>query len=71
MNADQAAHYIGLSPSKMRTKDIPCKVDGGNKLYERADLDAYVDGLPYEGYPEFDGGGICNEADEAFGGLQN
>lgn len=71
MNADQAAHYVGLSPSKLRTKEIPCKVDGRNKLYERADLDAYVDGLPYAGYPEIEGDDPCGAADAAFGGRPN
>ena len=49
MQAKAAAHYLGVSPSKLRTLDLPCKVDGGNKLYDKADLDAYADSLPYDG----------------------
>jgi len=49
MQAKAAAHYLGMSPSKLRGLDLPCKVDGGNKLYDRADLDAYADSLPYDG----------------------
>lgn len=48
MQARAAAHYMGVSPSKLRTLPIPRRVDGGNKLYDRADLDAYIDALPYE-----------------------
>jgi hypothetical protein len=48
MQAKAAAHYLGVSPSKLRGLDLPCKVDGGNKLYDRADLDAYADSLPYD-----------------------
>ncbi len=49
MQAKAAAHYLGISPSKLRTLDLPCKRDGGNKLYDIADLDAYADNLPYDG----------------------
>ncbi len=49
MQAKAAAHYLGLSPSKLRTLDLPCKRDGGNVLYDRTDLDAYADQLPYDG----------------------
>jgi hypothetical protein len=45
----QAAAYIGVSPSKLRTLDIPRKESGGRKLFDRFDLDAYADSLPYEG----------------------
>lgn len=47
MQAKAAAHYLGVSASKLRELDLPCRVDGGNKLYDRADLDAYADALPY------------------------
>jgi hypothetical protein len=49
LKADAAAHYLGVSVSKLYGLDIPKKRDGGNVLYDRADLDAYADGLPYEG----------------------
>ena len=47
MQAKAAAHYLGVSASKLRSMDLPCKRDGGNVLYDRADLDAYADSLPY------------------------
>lgn len=52
MQAKAAAHYLGVSPSKLRSLDLPCKRDGGNVLFDRADLDAYADRLPYDGEGE-------------------
>ena len=49
MQAKAAAHYLGMSPTKLRSLDLPCREDGGNVLYDRADLDAYADRLPYRG----------------------
>lgn len=54
MGEAQAAAYIGLSPSTLRKLPIPRKTEGGRKLFDRLDLDAYADSLPYEG--EQDGG---------------
>lgn len=48
MQAKAAAHYLGLSPTKLRGLNLPRKEDGGNILYDRTDLDAYADALPYE-----------------------
>ncbi|MEY1555290.1 helix-turn-helix domain-containing protein [Yoonia sp. R2331] len=62
MQASAAAAYIGMSESKLREKKIPRKKDGGNWVYEKADLDAYADSLRYEGEPEGP-----NSCDEAFG----
>lgn len=47
MQAKAAAHYLGVSQTKFRGLNLPCKGDGGNVLYDRADLDAWADGLPY------------------------
>lgn len=69
MQAKAAAHYLGVSPSKLRALDLPCKVSGGNKLYDRADLDAYADSLPYDGIQG--GESSCDQADAAFGGVRN
>lgn len=60
LQAKAAAHYLGMSVSKLHTLDLPCKRDGGNVLYDRADLDAYADSLPYEGL------GGPNSCDEVF-----
>lgn len=61
MQAPSAAHYLGVSVSKFNGLDLPSKVFGGNKVYDKADLDAYADSLPYNGS---EGGNTC---DEAFG----
>lgn len=58
MQANEAAHYLGVSPSKLRTMDLPRKVMGGNRVYEIADLDALADALPYEGET---GDGECDK----------
>lgn len=46
--APKAAHYLGVSESKLRTLPIPRKRMDGKRVYDRFDLDAYSDGLPYE-----------------------
>ena len=45
----QAAHYLGVSESTLRSLPIPRRILGGKKLYDRLDLDAYASGLPVEG----------------------
>ncbi|MGZ9812312.1 helix-turn-helix domain-containing protein [Pseudoroseicyclus sp. H15] len=57
-----AAAYLGVSESTLRTLSIPRKELGAKRLYERADLDAYADALPYE-----HGGEGSNTCDGAFG----
>jgi hypothetical protein len=47
MQATAAAQYIGVSHSKFLTLGIPSKIHGGNRLWDRIDLDAFADGLPY------------------------
>jgi hypothetical protein len=49
--APQAAHYLGVSESKLRELKLPRKVLDGKRLYDRIDLDAYADGLAIEGEP--------------------
>lgn len=48
MPAPQAAHYIGVSASTLRSLPIPRKESGSKRLYDRRDLDAFADDLPYE-----------------------
>ncbi len=55
-DSHEAAHYLGISPSKLRTLSLPRKVANGKRLYERSDLDEYADSLPYEG----SGGSECD-----------
>lgn len=59
MQIKAAAHYLGVSETKLRGLDLPCKRNGGNVLYDRDDLDRYADSLPYDGKKE-------NEWDKAF-----
>ncbi|TCP20693.1 helix-turn-helix transcriptional regulator [Rhodovulum adriaticum] len=49
LKAPAAAHYLGISESKLLTTGIPRRVSEGNKLFDIRDLDAWADELPYEG----------------------
>ena len=62
MQANAAAHYLGISPSKLRTLSIRARQSGGNVVYDKADLDNYADSLPYQGEKE-----DVNTCDEVFG----
>ena len=55
MPAAQAAHYIGVSMSKLRDLPIPRKILDGKRLYDRLDLDSYANNLATEG--EIENGG--------------
>lgn len=57
MKAKAAAHYLGISETKLRGLNLPSKKDGANVLYDRADLDAWADALPYDGIGEAMNGG--------------
>lgn len=65
MQAKAAAHYLGMSTSKIRTLGIPVKKCGANRLYDIRDLDEYADRLAY-----LDEGGVVSTADEAWGNHQ-
>ncbi|WP_232844871.1 helix-turn-helix domain-containing protein [Paracoccus onubensis] len=45
----QAAAYLGVSETTLRGLNIPRKVLGGKRLYDRLALDEYASGLPDEG----------------------
>lgn len=49
MPAPQAAHYLGVSPTKLRGLPITRRILDGKRVYDRFDLDAYASGLPVEG----------------------
>lgn len=55
-----AALYLGMSPSKLRTLGIERRALDGMRFYDRIDLDAWASALPYEGEGE-------NPCDEIFG----
>ena len=61
LKASQAAVYLGISPSKLLTLPISRRLAGGNRLYDRNDLDEWADSIPYE---QNNGTNTC---DEAFG----
>lgn len=49
MKIHDAATYLGMSVTKLKSKGLPVRRDGGNVLYDRLDLDDYADNLPYDG----------------------
>lgn len=67
--APQAAHYLGVSVSKLATLSIQRRVLGGKRVYDRNDLDAFADDLPYEVVEKqpIKGKDICDDLDQAFG----
>lgn len=62
MPATQAAHYLGVSASTLRQLPIPRRQLGTKRVYDKADLDAYADSLPYD-----DRAAGVNSCDEVFG----
>lgn len=57
----QAAAYLGVSETTLRGLDIPRKLLGGKRLYDRLALDEYASGLPDEGEKR------RNTCDDVFG----
>ena len=60
--APQAAHYLGISESNLLKLAIPRRELGAKRLFDRRDLDAYADNLPYEAGED----GRCDDADSAW-----
>ena len=58
MPAPVAARYIGVSESMLRGLSLPRRELGGKRVYDKHDLDAYADNLPYEGGN--DGENLCD-----------
>jgi hypothetical protein len=71
MKTKAAAHYLGISASKLLTLDIRFKRSGANRLYDREDLDCYADSLPYDDSGNATGDENCDAADQAFGTVLN
>ena len=44
--AKDAARYLGISETKLRSLGLPRKVLDGRKLYHKPVLDEYIDRLP-------------------------
>ncbi len=58
-----AARYLGIGTTTLRGLGLKRRVLGGRRLYDRRDLDAFADALPYEG----EGNERANTCDAAFG----
>lgn len=56
----EAARYLGISVTNLRSRSIPRRMLGERRLYDRIDLDAFASGLPYEGDSET-GANTCDE----------
>lgn len=64
MGESAAAAYLGVSATTLRALGLPRKKCGERRfLYDRFDLDAYADDLPYEDRHQK----ARRECDEAFG----
>ena len=48
LTADQAAYYLGISKTKLLSLELPRKVLGAKRLYERHDLDDFAEQLDYD-----------------------
>ena len=57
-----AASYLGVSPSKIRELGLPRRMLGRKRLYDRRDLENYIDSLPYEGEDREKDEGQCDVA---------
>lgn len=55
MPAPVAAHYLGVSESTLRTLELPRRQLGAKRVFDKADLDAYADSLPYDGEKQLSG----------------
>ncbi|MGC9448916.1 helix-turn-helix domain-containing protein [Cereibacter sphaeroides] len=49
LGAAEAAAYLGVSATTLRGLELPRRVLGGRRLYDRLDLDAFASDLPVEG----------------------
>lgn len=63
MPAQEAAQYLGVSESTLRTLKLPRRKLLGKRLYDRTELDDFASNLPTEARK----GDTCTEADQAFG----
>lgn len=56
MPAPVAARYLGVSESTLRQMGLPRRKLGAKRLFDRRDLDAYADSLPYDSDEVINGG---------------
>lgn len=48
LSSARAAGYLGISETTLRTLDLPRRILGMRRLYDRYDLEAFADGLEME-----------------------
>lgn len=58
--APEAAHYLGVSETKLRDLGLPRRMLDGKRLYDRITLDEYASDLPLEGEAS-EGPNSCDE----------
>ncbi len=56
-----AARYLGIGTTTLRGLGLKRRVLGGRRLYDRRDLDAFADALPYEGEGAGERKNTCDE----------
>lgn len=64
MQADQAAHYLGVSVTYLRSLDLQRKRLGSKRLYDVLELDDFASSLPND---RIDDNGAQAGCDRAFG----
>lgn len=67
MAAPEAARYIGISETMLRSLGLPRRVLGGRRLYDRYDLEAFVNAMQYDGEQIETLEGDREECDKLFG----
>jgi len=60
----EAARYLGMSATTLRSLGLPRKEMRAKRLYDRFDLDDYASALPYEGQDDTAASALT---DKAFG----
>lgn len=64
--APEAARYLGISETTLRGLGLPRRVLGKKRLFDRYDLEAYVNSMRYDA-DEDSGDGEREECDRLFG----
>lgn len=67
MPAPDAARYIGVSETTLRGLGLPRRVLGKKRLYDRYDLEAYVNDMRYDAEEADTASGEREECDRLFG----
>jgi len=65
--ASAAAQYLGISETSLRGLGLPRRVLGKRRLYDRYDLEAFVNSMSYDAANEGDANEDRDECDRLFG----